>query len=98
MKKWQFWLGILISIVFIWLSLRGLRLDQFWGAVQNANYWWLLPGIAVYFVAVWVRAWRWHYLLKPIKEIPTKRCSPSRPSGIWATIFIRRAPVKCCGR
>jgi len=26
MKKWQFWLGVLISIVFIWLALRGLRL------------------------------------------------------------------------
>ena len=35
MKKWQFWLGVLISIVFIWLALRGLRLDEFWGAVQQ---------------------------------------------------------------
>ena len=50
MKKWQFWLGVLISIVFIWLALRGLRLDEFWGAVKQANYFWLVPGIAVYFV------------------------------------------------
>ncbi len=76
MKKWQFWLGVLISIVFIWLALRGLRLDQFWGVVQSANYWWLVPGVAVYFVAVWARAWRWHYLLKPIKSIPTPAIFP----------------------
>ena len=25
MKKWQIWIGILISLVFIWLALRGLR-------------------------------------------------------------------------
>ena len=81
MKKWQFWLGVLISVVFIWLALRGLRLDQFWGAVQTANYWWLLPGIAVYFVAVWVRAWRWHYLLRPIKEMPTKTMFPITTIG-----------------
>jgi hypothetical protein len=81
MKKWQFWVGVLISIVFIWLALRGLRLEEFWQAVQTANYWWLLPGIAVYFVGVWVRAWRWHYLLGPIKKIPTKTMFPVTAIG-----------------
>jgi glycosyltransferase 2 family protein len=81
MKKWQFWLGVVISVVFIWLALRGLRLDQFWGAVQSANYWWLIPGVAVYFVAVWARAWRWHYLLRPIKHIPTRTIFPITTIG-----------------
>ncbi len=81
MKKWQLWLGVLISIVFIWLSLRGLKLNEFWGTVQKANYIWLLPGIGVYFIAVWVRAWRWHYLLGPIKKIPTKTMFPITTIG-----------------
>jgi uncharacterized protein (TIRG00374 family) len=81
MKKWQLWLGVLISIVFIWLSLRGLKLDEFWGTVQKANYIWLVPGIGVYFIAVWVRAWRWHYLLGPIKKIPTKTMFPITTIG-----------------
>ncbi|MCL4529534.1 MAG: flippase-like domain-containing protein [Chloroflexi bacterium] len=81
LKKWQFWLGILISVVFIWLALRGLRLDQFWSAVRSANYWWLIPGIGVYFIAVWARAWRWHYLLKPVKEIPTNTMFPITAIG-----------------
>src|SRR5512140_636567 len=81
MKKWQFWLGVLISIVFIWQPLRGLRLDQFWDVVKQANYIWLLPGIAVYSVGVWVRAWRWHYLLGPIKKIPTKTMFPITTIG-----------------
>ena len=81
MKKWQVWVGVLISVLFIWLALRGLRLDQFWTALQHANYWWLLPGIAVYFVGVWVRAWRWHYLLGPIKKIPTNTMFPITTIG-----------------
>jgi glycosyltransferase 2 family protein len=81
MKKWQFWVGVLISIVFIWLALRGLRLEEFWGAVKQANYIWLVPGIAVYFVGVWVRAWRWHYLLGPIKKIPTRKMFPITTIG-----------------
>jgi uncharacterized protein (TIRG00374 family) len=71
MKRWQFWLGVLISAVFLWFALHNLKLSDFWKAVQDANYWWILPGIAIYFVAVWARAWRWHYLLKPIKQIKT---------------------------
>jgi uncharacterized protein (TIRG00374 family) len=81
MKKWQFWLGVFISILFIWLALRGLQLNDFWNAVQKADYIWLLPGIGVYFVGVWVRAWRWHYLLKPIKEIPARTMFPITTIG-----------------
>ena len=81
MKRWQFWLGVLISILFVWLALRGLKLSEFWNAVKDANYIWLIPGIAVYFVGVWVRAWRWHYLLRPIKKIPTKTMFPITTIG-----------------
>ena len=81
MKKWQFWVGVLISIFFLWISLRYMRRGEFWDVVKSANYWWIIPGIAVYFVAVWVRAWRWHYLLKPIKEIPTRTMFPITTIG-----------------
>ena len=76
MKRWQFWVGLLISVAFLYFALKGLNLGDFWQAVRSANYWWILPGIAVYFVAVWVRAWRWHYLLRPVKKIPTRTMFP----------------------
>ena len=76
MKNWRLWLGIIISAVFLYLSLRGLKLGEFWVVLKNANYWWLIPGVAVYFVAVWVRAWRWHYLLRPLKKIHTTTMFP----------------------
>ncbi len=76
MKRWHLWLGILISLAFIWLALRGLRLDEFWSVVSHANYIWVLPGIAIYFVALWARAWRWHYLLKPVEAVPTRSMFP----------------------
>ena len=76
MKRWQFWLGVLISVVFLWIALRGLRIGEVWGSLQDANYLWLVPGIAAYFVAVWGRAWRWHYLLRPIKAVSTGTMFP----------------------
>ncbi|MCW5876005.1 MAG: flippase-like domain-containing protein [Anaerolineales bacterium] len=76
MKKWQFWLGIAISAFFLWLVLRDLDFSAFWTQVQTANYWWLLPGVGVYLLAVWARAWRWHYLLRPLKAVPTAAMFP----------------------
>jgi len=81
MKRWQFWVGVLISVIFLWLAVRGLKINEFWQALVEAKYYWLLPGIAVYFLGVWVRAWRWHYLLKPVKEIPTRTMFPITTIG-----------------
>ncbi len=76
MKRWQFWLGVLISAIFLYFVVRKLDWLEFWQTLQSANYWWILPGVAVYFVAVWARAWRWHYLLKPVKAIKTRVMFP----------------------
>jgi uncharacterized protein (TIRG00374 family) len=76
LKRWQFWLGIAISAVFLWWALRSLKLADVWEAIQHADYWWILPGVAVYFVAVWARTWRWHYLLRPLKLFPLRQLFP----------------------
>jgi len=76
MKRWQFWVGVVISLFFLYLALRGLGIKDLGEALKQANYWWLLPGVSVYFIGVWVRAWRWHYLLKPVKKIPTRELFP----------------------
>ena len=56
MKNWRLWIGIIIRVFFLYISLRGLELADFWQALQNANYWWLIPGVCIYFIGVWVRA------------------------------------------
>ena len=76
MKKWQFWVGVLISAFFLWWSLHTLKFADLWQAITHANYLWILPGVIVYFVAVWARAWRWHFLLKPLKPIRTRIMFP----------------------
>lgn len=69
-------IGVLISAVFIWLALRGLHLQDVWFSLLSADYVWLIPSIAVYFLAVWARTWRWDYLLRPMKQIPLRRLFP----------------------
>jgi uncharacterized protein (TIRG00374 family) len=76
LKRWQFWLGVMISAVFLYFALRGLELDRAWLAMRTANYWWIIPGVVVYFFGVWTRTWRWHYMLRPIKAVSLVRLFP----------------------
>jgi glycosyltransferase 2 family protein len=92
MKRWQLWIGLLISALFLYLTLRKIDYIQLWYVLISANYLWLIPGVAVYFVALWVRSWRWHYLLRPLKAIPTRTMFPIVTMGYACNnIFPARA-------
>ena len=76
MKRWIFWVGILISAVLLYFAIRPLHLPDVWQSVKTAKFLWIIPGIAVYFLGVYARSWRWHYLLRPIKKISTNSMFP----------------------
>lgn len=76
LKRWKLWLGIVISAVCLYIAFGSLDFQGFWDVVRHANYWWLFPGIGVYFLAVWARTWRWHYMLRHIKIISLTRLFP----------------------
>lgn len=77
MRNWKFWASLGVSILFLAFALRGLDLQRFWQIVREANYWWLLPAVAVYFVGVWLRTWRWRSMLIHICPIPVARLFPT---------------------
>jgi len=88
----------LISVVLLYFALGQQELGLVWETLKTARYWWILPGIAVYFIGVWVRSWRWHYLLRPVRMFPPGPCSPWFALGISATISTLPGQEKCCGQ
>ena len=72
MRKRQFWsiiLGLIISAVFLFLIFRNVNLKDLGTALKDANYWWLIPNIFFVVLAMFQRAERWKYMVKPIVEI-----------------------------
>jgi uncharacterized protein (TIRG00374 family) len=69
-------IGLLISAFFLWLVIPSLHLGDVWQGLREANYWWILPGVGVYFMGLWARTWRWHYMLRHLKPISTARLFP----------------------
>lgn len=74
--NWKVWLGVLISVAFFAWFLQGLSLDQVWHDLTEADYWYLIPGVGVYFLAVWARTWRWQHLLRPMASLSLRRLFP----------------------
>ncbi len=59
------WLGIAVTAVFI--TLLALRVDfgDMGTALADANYAFVVPAIAVYFITFVFRSYRWSFLLRP---------------------------------
>ncbi len=92
MRRWTWLLGLGISLLFLYAALRGLHLDRVWQLIREAEYIWLIPGVAVYMVGLVIRAWRWHYLLRPVASLPTRDLFPLVTIGYMGNnIFPARA-------
>lgn len=77
MKRYlQLLIGFVISAFFIYLALPGLHLSEVAASLRTANYWWIIPGVVVYFLGLWARSWRWYYTLRHLKPIPLTRLYP----------------------
>ena len=75
LRSWRFWAGTLVSaaLLAILVFAPGIDRAELWRLLTEANYVYLAPAIALYFVGQWLRAWRWQFLLSPVAAIPVRR-------------------------
>lgn len=83
-KGLSFAVGILISVVAIWLLFRGIDYDKLMSALKHANYWWLLPNIFFVVFAMYQRAWRWRVMLQPVKRVEYSKLLAATCIGFMA--------------
>ena len=74
--RWHLWAGIVISVVLLLFFFRQLEPGELKTLLVEANYVYLIPAIALYFVGVYFRAYRWQYLLAPLRRFPVRRLYP----------------------
>lgn len=61
--------GVLISVVFLYIAFRGLNPAAFVESLTDINLPLLFLAAATYFFAVTVIAWRWQFLLRAVRPI-----------------------------
>jgi len=60
--------GIVISVAFLYLAVRGIAWDEFIEALRRTRWVFLIPGIACTMLGHFSRSLRWKYMMDPIKE------------------------------
>lgn len=68
LKRLRLWIGLLVSLGFLFLFFHNVPLSGVHQALQQAEYLYLPGAVAIYFLAVVVRAWRWQLLLAPFQR------------------------------
>ncbi len=80
----RFWLGLLVSGLFLALFLYGIDYPRTGEALQGANYIYVLPAIAVYFGSLFFRTYRWQFLLRHLRPLSMARLYPVVVIGYMA--------------
>jgi uncharacterized protein (TIRG00374 family) len=72
----RLWLGMAGTTLFLGLFFWRTDLSELYDALAQANYWWVLPAVAVWFVSAGLRSLRWHYLLRGLAHLDTRTLYP----------------------
>jgi glycosyltransferase 2 family protein len=67
-RRYLILIGVLISVFFLYISLRGTNFHEVGGALTRASYRWVIPMLAAYCLYYWIKAIRWRMLLQPMVE------------------------------
>lgn len=84
MKRLQILLSLVISVICLYFSFRGINWAETLRAMLHANYVLIAGTILVTLVSVWLRAYRWKFMLDPIKRVPVSDLYSSTMIGFMA--------------
>lgn len=80
----KFWGGVALTLILVAVFILTVDIHRMVDALVKANYWFLLPGIVLYIIAVLFRTLRWQLLLHHIKPISIWRLFPVVVVGYMA--------------
>lgn len=86
--KWQVWLGLLISALFLFIAFRQINFASLTVALSEANYWYLIPVAILYYPIYVFRALRWRHLMKPIKLASYRNLYSATVIGFTANLLL----------
>jgi len=66
-------LGLLVSLAFLYLAMRGISWRELWELFRKANYLYLIPAFFLLIFINWTRAYRWRLLMYPNDRLPLLR-------------------------
>ena len=79
--RWHIILGLLISGVCLYISVRNLQPAEVLEAFKRAHYFWTMPAVLLYLLALGMRTCRWQVLLSSEGRISFRNLLPTMAIG-----------------
>jgi len=86
--KWKFWLGLLISVTFLYIAFHNVDLNLLYLSIKSTNLPFLIPVVILTVFFYLIRALRWFHLLEPIKKIGLSSLFSSTVIGFAANCVL----------
>lgn len=84
LKKHKLAIGIVITIVLLWLCFREIDFEKVWQTLLTIKFYYILLAIACMFVLYLLKGIRWKFLIDPIQKVPTIPVISSMMCGYFA--------------
>ncbi|GAB4502298.1 MAG: hypothetical protein Fur0035_18460 [Anaerolineales bacterium] len=85
--RWQFWLGLVFSLLFLWLALREVNFPQLAQTLRAVNGWLLAAALLNSLLSILARGLRWQRLLAARKTPAFGRTFSALAVGLMANTF-----------
>jgi len=76
-------LGVIISVISLWLAFRHSNVDDFITTLARVHYWMALPMLITYGLFYGLKVLRWKFILQPIKRTRIKDLFSSMMLGFF---------------
>ncbi|KPJ63199.1 MAG: hypothetical protein AMS15_01260 [Planctomycetes bacterium DG_23] len=89
MRKLILWIvGILLSVIFLWLALRGIDFAQLRQHLASIRFPFIILAIIFMMLGMYLRGVRWKFILRPTKDISSWSCFSVLMIGFMANNFL----------
>src|SRR5712691_6648095 len=85
---WSVLLGVLVSAACVSLPISQVHFPHLLATLRSAHYLLLVPVVLMLGLTHLMRAWRWRYILVPVKPIPLRRLLSATAIGLMANMLL----------
>ena len=92
-QRRAFWIGTAVSVVLLaGFAVLFVDVREVWRVMQTANYFYVLPALALYTISLLFRTTRWRFFLEPVAEGGLKR--PLLPVVVVGYMALNLIPAR----
>jgi uncharacterized protein (TIRG00374 family) len=86
--KRNVWIGIIVSVILVGAIAWSVDLRESFRAMAAADFRWVISALVVLGVSMGLRAWRWRFIMEPVKLISTLRLFSAMMIGFMGNMLL----------